>query len=114
MNQEDIFILTAREYYLSAVDEFNKERYNSSVILFFKSLVSLCDLFILRETGESPSSHTKRFHIAEMKFPEIYDLLDKDFPFYQDSYVKIMSRELAEVIRKDVSVMAGKTGLGLS
>ena len=47
--------------------------------------------------------------IAEENFPEIYDLLDRDFPFYQDSYVQIMTKELAEVIKNDAKIMARET-----
>lgn len=54
-------------------------------MLYFKALVALADLYIFNETGKTPSSHTDRFRISEEKFPEVYDLLDKDFPFYQDS-----------------------------
>ena len=48
-----------------------------------------------------PSSHTNRFRIAQEKYPEIYDILDKDFPFYQDSYTKKMNKEAAEVLKED-------------
>ena len=100
---------TAREYFDSAGDEFKKGRYNAAVVLFFKSLVSLIDLYILQKTGNTPSSHTERFRITEEKFSDVYDLLDKDFPFYQESYVHIMTKELAEVIKNDVEIMAEKT-----
>ena len=109
-NNEKILVLekTAREYFSSGEDELKKERYNSSVILFFKSLLALVDLYILNKTGDTPSSHTERFRIIQNKFPKVYDLLDKDFPFYQDSYVQIMTKELAEVIRNDAKTMAEK------
>ena len=84
--KSDILIKTAKEYFNAAEDEFNKSRYNSSVVLYFKSLVALVDLFILQKTGDTPSSHHDRFRTTERDFPEVYDLLDKDFPFYQDSY----------------------------
>ena len=40
---------TAKEYFDSGEDEFRKERYNSSLILYFKSLIALVDLFILQK-----------------------------------------------------------------
>jgi hypothetical protein len=104
---------TAKEYFDSAKEEFNKARYNSSVVLYFKSLIALVDLFILQETGNTPSSHNERFRITQEKFPEVYELLDKDFPFYQNSYFQIMSKELAEVIKNDAEIMAGKTKIKL-
>ena len=49
------------------------------------------------------------FRLTEKEFPEVYDLLDKDFPFYQDSYIQVMTKELAEIIKDDAQVMAAKT-----
>lgn len=109
----EILIKTAKEYFNSAKDEFSKKRYNSAVVLYFKLLVALVDLFVLQKTGDTPSSHNERFRITQENFPEVYDLLDKDFPFYQNSYFQIMSKELAEVMKNDAKIMAGKTEIGL-
>ena len=109
----EILKQTAHEYFNSAKEELKKERYNSAVVLFFKSLISLSDLFILQKTKTTPSSHTKRFKITKEKFPQVYDILDRDFPFYQNSYSQIMSKELAEVIKDDAKTMAKKTKIKL-
>ena len=109
----EILEKASKEYFLSGEDEFKKQRYNSAVVLFFKSLVALIDLYILKETGNTPSSHTERFRIAQQNFQNIYDLLDKDFPFYQDSYVQLMTKELAEVIKNDAKTMAEKAKVKL-
>lgn len=113
MNKEEILIKAGKEYFYSGNDEFNKRRYNSAVVLYFKALVSLSDLYVLQKTGNTPSSHTDRFIITKEKFPEVYNLLDKDFPFYQSSYVQIMTKELAEVIKDDAKIMAEKTQIKL-
>ena len=110
---KEILIKTAKEYYQSAKEELSKGRNNSAVVLFFKSLVSLADLHLLIETGKTPSSHSERFAMAKEKFPDIYNLLDKDFPFYQDSYNLLMSKELAEVIKEDAEKISGKIGIRL-
>ncbi len=102
-----------KEYFLSGKDELKKERYNSAVVLFFKSLIVFTDLFVLQQTKSTPSSHTERFRMLEKNFPEIYDLVDKDFHFYQDSYVQLLSKELAEVIKEDAKIMADKTEVKL-
>ena len=106
--KEEILEKTAREYFESAEDNLKKDRYNSAVVLFFKSLVTFTDLFLLKEIKKTPSSHTERFKITKDKFPEIYNLLDKDFPFYQESYSQIMSKELAEAIKDDTKFVAKK------
>src|SRR3989344_9264868 len=104
---------TAKEYFEAGEDEFNKGRFNSAVVLFFKSLVALIDTYILQKTGKTPSSHTERFRTTEENFQDVYDILDKDFPFYQDSYNILMTKELAEVIREDAEYMAEKTSIEL-
>lgn len=111
--KEQILEKTATEYFNSANDEFIKERYNSALVLYFKCLVALIDLYILKNTNNTPSSHTERFRIVQDKFPELYNLLDKDFPFYQDSYIQIISKDLAEVIKNDAKFMAEKTKIKL-
>ncbi len=115
MNKEKFEILekTSKEYFYSGQDEFSKKRYNSASVLFFKSLIALIDLYILQNKGITPSSHTERFRICQDNFSEVYDILDKDFPFYQDSYVHIITKELAEVIKEDAQIMAGKTEVKL-
>ncbi len=109
--KDDILLSNALEYFQTGEEAFLKQRYNSSVVLFFKSLVSFTDLFLFKKMGQTPSSHSNRFLITKKNFPRIYDLLDKDFPFYQESYVKNMSKELAEVIREDARSVAKQTGI---
>jgi uncharacterized protein (UPF0332 family) len=111
--KEDILEKSAKEYFDSAEDELAKARFNSAVVLYFKSLTSLSDLFLLQNLGMTPSSHTDRFRMTKDNFEEVYDLLDKDFPFYQDSYVQLMTKELAEVIRDDAKTMAEKAKVEL-
>src|SRR3989344_4020044 len=109
----EILEKTAKEYFSSAREEFAKERYNSAVVLFFKALVALVDFYIWQNTGETPSSHNSRFNITKEKFSDVYEILDKDFPFYQDSYHILMTKELAEVIKEDAEKLAEKTGIKL-
>ena len=111
--KKEILEKTAREYFSAAEDEFQKQRFNSAVVLYFKSLVALIDLYILQQTNKTPSSHNERFRVTEERFPEVYNLLDKDFPFYQQSYMQIMTKELAEVIKDDAQIMAKKTKIKL-
>ncbi|MFA5020308.1 MAG: hypothetical protein WC533_04375 [Candidatus Pacearchaeota archaeon] len=111
--KEDILIKNAKEYFNSGEDDLKKQRYNSSVVLFFKCLVSLTDLYLLQHIGYSPSSHISRFSITKKQFPKVYDLIDKDFPFYQNSYVQVMTKELAEVIKEDAEFMAKETKIKL-
>ncbi len=109
--KELILEQTAKEYFLSGEEEMNKERNNSAVVLFFKSLLALADLLIYRVSGNTPSSHSDRFSLAKKNLPELYKLLDKDFPFYQDSYNILRSKELVEVIKEDAEKVAKEIGI---
>ena len=106
---KDILEQNAKEYYKNALEAEGKKEYNSAVTLFFKAIASLADLFVLVKEGKIPSNHTERFRILESKYKEVYNILDKDFPFYQNSYFQKLSKELAEVIKNDAKVMADET-----
>ena len=90
-----------QEYFELGEQAFQSGKYNSAVTLFFKAISAAADLFLFKREGSVPSSHGNRFRIAQQKYPVVYDILDKDFPFYQDSYTNRMDREAAEVLRED-------------
>ena len=90
------------EYYQLGLRAFSESKYNSATTLFFKAIVALCDLFLLKKEGRIPSSHSDRFRTIEESYPEIYKILDRDFPFYQDSYTKKMDKESAELLKDDI------------
>ena len=110
---EKILIEAAKEHYESGTFSIKKNKYNSAVVLFFKSLIALCDIYILRKTKSTPSSHNSRFRILKEISREVYDLLDKDFPFYQESYFQRMTKELAEIIKDDAENLAKKLEIEL-
>lgn len=97
-----VLIENAKEYYNNAISAEKNENCNSAVTLFFKSLVSLSDFYILLKEGKIPSSHSERFRILQSKYPEIYEMIDEVFSFYQDSYRMRLTKEICEVIRKNV------------
>ena len=89
------------EYFEYAEKALKNAKYNSAVTLFFKAISAAADLFILHKEGIVPSSHANRFRIAQEKYSELYEILDKDFPFYPENYTKKMTREAAEVLKED-------------
>ena len=99
------------EYYNLGVSAFKQGKYNSATTLFFKAIVALCDIYILRKEGHVPSSHSDRFRILEEKFRDIYNIMDRDFPFYQDSYTKKMDKESAELIKDDIEKIKKMLGI---
>lgn len=61
----------------------------------------LADLFIYMKEGSIPSNHSERFKILKARYPEIYSILDKIFPIYQQSYKLKMSLEHVEELEND-------------
>jgi len=87
------------EYFGLGNEVFKRKKYNSATILFFKAIVSGIDIFIFKKEGFVPSSDVQRSRILEEKCPELFDIFDKDFLFYQGG-VKV-DKEAAEVLKED-------------
>ena len=111
--KEELLASNIKEFYGEGMNALKRKAYNSAASLFFKALAVLADWHILLKEGFIPKSHTDRFRILEQKYPQIYALLDKDFPAYQESYSISLSKETAEVIENDVRAVAKETGFKL-
>ena len=109
----NILIGNAKEYYKNGLDAEERGEYNSSVTLFFKAISSLCDIYILEKDGRIPSSHSDRFRILETKYQDIYNIIDKDFPFYQDSYRTRLNKEVSVMLKEDVRKLYSILGISL-
>jgi len=89
------------DYFDLAEQALHQKKYNPCVVLFFKAIGAAADMLILKTAGRVPSSHAERFRMLSEEHQEAYTLLDKDYPFYHDSYTKELSEETAEVLKKD-------------
>ncbi len=98
---KQVLIENAKEYWKNALEAEKRSEFNTAVTLFFKSISALCDVYILEKEGKIPSSHTDRFRILELKYSGIYRIIDKDFPFYQDSYKAKLNKEVSEMLKND-------------
>jgi len=101
----------AREYFNNGLITQNKKEYNSSVTLFFKSISTLADLFILKNEGSFPSSHAERFRILEKNYKEIYELIDKNFPYYQNTYRNKLNKETSKMLENDARKLFKTLGI---
>ncbi|MBI2110710.1 hypothetical protein HYT51_02930 [Candidatus Woesearchaeota archaeon] len=102
MNEKETILRdNFNEYFTLASEAMEKKKFNTAATLFFKAIAALCDLYILRKEGFVPSSHTQRFRVLEEKYLEIYKIIDRDFPFYQDSYTQKMSEESSKLLKED-------------
>lgn len=111
--QESILLSNISEYFNAALKHKQSKEYNSAVTLFFKAIAALGDLFLLRNEKKIPNSHTKRFLILKNKYQDVYLILDRDFPFYQDSYTNKMNLEETELLENDARELVKKLNLKL-
>lgn len=91
----------AKEYFRNGLFMQERDQTNSAVTLFFKTISTLADLLILNKEGKIPSSHSERFRILEKKYKKVYDIIDKDFPFYQNSYRTKLNKEISKMFEND-------------
>ncbi len=110
---KDVLIKNAKEYWRNALSAERKEEFNTSVTLFFKTLTALADIYILEKEKHVPTSHANRFRILETKHHDIYQMLDKDFPFYQDSYRSKLNKETSNVLKEDAKRLSKIVGIEL-
>jgi len=108
--KEEMLMQNIKEFYSEGNSAFDRGSFNTATSLYFKALAVLADWIILKKEGFIPKNHTDRFRILEQKFPEIYDLLDKDFPAYQDSYSLSLDKDTAKVLKDDFKKIAQKVG----
>lgn len=101
----------AKEYFSNALIAQKNRQYNTSVTLFFKTISTLADLLILKKEGQIPSSHTERFRVLEKKYMEIYKIIDKNFPFYQNSYRAKLNSEVSKLFENDARRLFEITGI---
>ncbi|HLC57490.1 MAG TPA: hypothetical protein VJH95_02880 [Candidatus Nanoarchaeia archaeon] len=111
MGQERILLQNIQEFVREAQKAKLDGAYNSATTLFFKALAVSVDFFILKKEGFIPSNHTERFRILKEKYPFLYKIMDKDFPIYQDSYRLKISKQIVEVLEKDVQTTSQMAGI---
>lgn len=111
MNKRDILLQNITEYSKQAAFAKSSSAFNSCVTLYFKAIAAVSDLVIFDREGRIPSSHSERFRILQEKFKDIYKMIDKDFPIYQDSYRLKMKKEHADVLENDFKKIKNIAGI---
>lgn len=103
MTKEEQFLLeNIKEFVKEAKEAKINKSYNSSVTPFFKAIAVIADLHILKNEGFIPKNHTERFDILKLKFNQVYQILNKDFPVYQQSYRLKLGKEYTDVLENDL------------
>lgn len=102
METKELLLENIKEFLKQGRSALDSKAFNSAVTLYFKALAVLSDFYILKDDGFIPKNHTERFRIIKTKNPEIYKILNKDFPIYQQSYRIKLDKEYVEVLRHDI------------
>ena len=90
----------SKEFEESAIEDYNKKRYNVSVANFFRAIVNLYDYIIYIQLRIIPKNHNERFNIIERNFPIFYKKLRLLFKKYRDSYNLKLKKQDAEEIKE--------------
>lgn len=110
----DELLTNIRTFWKSAEMVYQSGDSTSATTLYFKCLFVLLDLVILRTKKMTPKDHTDRFRILKRDFPELYDMLDRIFPIYRDTYSLQIDKDKCDEVRKRVIGIAQEQGIQLS
>lgn len=102
MAEKEIIDKNFKEYKEIADYSFDKGKFNTAVTLYYKALVELCDLELLKRLNRIGANHTERFELLREVSPSLYNTASKLFRFYRDSYSKEISLTVARIVRKEV------------
>jgi len=104
MIKDEAFILkeNIQNFLKSANIIYNSGDFTSATILYFKCLFAVLDLIILKNQGKVPKDHSERFKILEKNYPSFYELLDKLYSLYRDTYSLKINKENCLRVRLNV------------
>ena len=109
MNQlkelEDTFV----EQFEAAQILKEHQKPKSITVLLSKSLFALADYIIFKELEKLPQNHSERFRILEIKFPEVYFVLDGIWSRYTDAYNKAVQKEGIQMLEGAINEIITKT-----
>ncbi len=102
MVETEIIEKNLKEYLEIAEYSLGKGKYNAAVTMYYKALVELCDMTLLKKLNKIGANHTERFQLLESASPELYRIASKLFRFYRDSYNKEISEKIAKIVKDEV------------
>jgi len=108
MNLKEDLIENIKSFLSSAELVYKKGDYTSASILFFKSLFAVLDLIILKKSGKTPKDHSERFRLLQNEFPELYEILDKLYPVYRETYTLKIEKDVCDKIKENVDSITKK------
>lgn len=102
MAEKEIIEKNLKEYLEIADYSFSKGKYNSAVTLYYKALVEICDLVLMKKLNTIGANHTERFELLKTVSFGLYKTASKLFRFYRDSYSKDISQTTAQLVKSEV------------
>ena len=97
-----------KNFLQSADIVYSNKDYTSATILYFKALFCALDLIILQKFGKTPKDHSERFKILKDDFFELYEILDKIYSVYRETYTLKIEKDICDKIKKDVNSIIEK------
>ena len=89
-----------KKFLNSARVVYETKDYTSATVLYFKVIFVLADFILLSTIGRIPKDHNERFRLVEENFPELYNMLNKSFHIYRDTYRTTISRQNCDKVIK--------------
>jgi hypothetical protein len=99
------------ECYNAAEEELAKGRFNVATMLYYKSLTTICDYYIKKETNRIVTNHTQRFDILKELDYKVFGILSPLFKFYRDTYAGVSTKEDALQIKNGLKRVAKLIGV---
>ena len=107
---EDELREIALRFWKSADVVYKRRDYTSATILYFKCFFVMLDCIIFRKLRKTPKDHTERFRILETDFPGLYEILDKYYPLYRDTYSITIEKDSCDEVRENVAKIKREHG----
>lgn len=97
---EKILEERAKNFFIIGIIAQRKYMNAESISNYFKSLFAICDLILYKKTKIIPSDHTERFVLLKEHDHFLYEILDKLFSTYRETYTKTLSSARVDHVKK--------------
>ncbi len=112
MDQQKELENTFLEEWEAALLVEREQKYKAATILLSKALFALADCLIFQKYHQLPKNHAERFRMLEAKEQKTYELIDRVWSKYTDTYTKpgaeasiqLLKQAIQEVVHHHESI----------
>lgn len=108
MDLEKDLIENIKSFLASAELVYEKGDYTSATILSFKAFFAVLDFIILKKFGKTPKDHSERFRLLQKEFSDLYEILNKFYPVYRETYTLKIEKEVCNKVKENVKFVIEK------